>query len=181
MRGRRVTSTRIDAARNREHLLTVARAAFAADGLELPVREIARRAQVGVATVYRHFPSRQDLLAAVLTEQVVRCGAQMRAALADPDPRRALRTTVEHFADRQVQDRGLNEALFGPGSMFAAERKEHSAAFALLISRARDAGVLRAGVTVEDARVALMAITSFRAQPAAIGRLTAMLLSAILA
>lgn len=66
--------------------MAVARAAFAADGLDLPVHEIARRAGLGVATVYRHFPSRQDLVTAVLAEQVTACRARMRAALEDPDP-----------------------------------------------------------------------------------------------
>jgi AcrR family transcriptional regulator len=58
---------RTDAEHNRRHIVGVARTAFAANGLDLPVREIARRAGMGVATVYRHFPSRQDLVSAVLT------------------------------------------------------------------------------------------------------------------
>ncbi|WP_432923929.1 TetR/AcrR family transcriptional regulator [Microbispora sp. CA-135349] len=81
--------------------------------LDLPVHEIARRAGLGVATVYRHFPSRQDLVGAVLSEQVAVCRAQMRAALDDPGPWRALRGTVHRFAEHQVRHRGLNEALLG--------------------------------------------------------------------
>src|SRR4051795_4445284 len=100
--------------------MEIARTAFAADGLDLPVREIARRAGMGVATVYRHFPSRQDLLSAVLAEQVTRCGEEMWAALADPDSRRALRGAIVRFGERQVCDRGLNEALLGSHAAGAA-------------------------------------------------------------
>jgi AcrR family transcriptional regulator len=144
----------------------VARAAFAADGLDLPVREIARRAGMGVATVYRHFPSRQDLISAVLADQVARCDEEMRAALADPDSRRALRGTIVRFGERQVSDRGLNEALLGShaaGAAFADQRRTHAEAFARLVERARDDGALRDQVSVEDARLALMAIASLPA------------------
>jgi AcrR family transcriptional regulator len=186
------TSTRkprTDAEDNRRHIMAAARAAFAADGMDLPVREVARRAGMGIATVYRHFRSRDDLLRAVLTEQVRQCGEEMTAALADPDSRRALRHTLLRFGERQVHDRGLNEVLLGShaaGTAFAAQRREHADAFAELVRRARQDGALRAGVTVEDARVALMAITSFRALPAeqaaaAIRRLTDLLLTAVLA
>jgi AcrR family transcriptional regulator len=163
------------------HIMAVARSAFAADGVDLPVREIARRAGMGVATVYRHFPSRQELLLAVLAEQVARCAGEMRAALTDPDPRRALRGVIVRFGERQVHDRGLNEALLSPDSPFAAQRQTHADAFAELVRRAR----LREGVSVEDARVALTAIASFRSLPAeraavAIRRLTALLLTGVL-
>jgi AcrR family transcriptional regulator len=179
---------RTDAEDNRRHLLEVARTAFAADGLEVPVREIARRAGMGVATVYRHFPSRQDLLSAVLTEHVARCGEEMRAALADPDSSRALRDTILRFGERQAHDRGLNEALLGShaaGAEFAEQRRAHTEGFARLVERARADGALRERVTVEDARIALMAITSFRAlpaerAPAVIGRLTDLLLAGVL-
>ena len=65
---------RTDAATNRRHIVTVARAAFADEGLDLPMREIARRAGLGVATVYRHFPTRADLVTAALTERWPRAG-----------------------------------------------------------------------------------------------------------
>jgi AcrR family transcriptional regulator len=179
---------RTDAEDNRRHLLEVARTAFAAEGLDVPVREIARRAGMGVATVYRHFPSRQDLLSEVLTEHVARCGEEMQAALADPDSSRALRNTILRFGERQLHDRGLNEALLGShaaGAAFAEQRRAHAEAFARLVERARADGAVRARVSVEDARIALKAITSFRAlpverAPAAITRLTDLLLAGVL-
>ena len=171
---------RVDAADNRMHILAVARSAFAADGVELPVREVARRAGLGVATVYRHFPSRQELLTAVLTEHVAGCAAEMRAALADPDPRGALRRLIVRFGERQVQDRGINEALLSPDAPFAAQRRAHADAFAELVRRAG----LRDGVDIDDARVALTAIASFRSLPpdrasVAIQRLTSLLLTSL--
>jgi AcrR family transcriptional regulator len=178
----------MDAEQNRARILAGARAAFASDGLDLPMRDLARRLDLGVATIYRHFPSRQDLVSAVLVEEVVRCGQEMRAALADPDPSRALRGTIVRFGQRQVDDRGLNEALLGShsaGAAFAEQRREHAEGFASLVERARADGGLREGVSVEAARVALMAITSFRVLPterasAAVDTLTAVLLAGLM-
>ena len=178
---------RRDAETNRQHIVAIARDAFAADGLELPMREIARRAELGVATLYRHFPARPDLIAAVLCEQVAVCGAEMQAALADPDPWRALSGTIHRFAERQVRDRGLNEALLGShtaGLAFAEQRHAHAKGLEQLVERAHRAEVLRPGVTVEDVRVGLLAIASFRTLPpekanAAIRRLAALLLAGL--
>lgn len=180
-RGRVTRKPRADAADNRMHLLAVARSAFAADGVELPVREIARRAGMGVATVYRHFPARQELLSAVLTEHVARCEAEMQAALADPDPRSALRRLIIRFGERQVHDRGINDALLSPDSPFAPQRRAHADAFAELVRRAS----LRDGVDIDDARIALTAIASFRSLPpdratVAIRRLTGLLITALI-
>jgi AcrR family transcriptional regulator len=180
---------RTDAERNQQHIVAVARAAFAADGLELSVREIARRAGLGIATVYRHFPSRPDLVGAVLAEQVAVCGAEMRAALDDPDPWRALSGTMHRFAERQVQDRGLNEVLLGSdvaGRAFTEQRRAHARALDKLVERARSAGVIRPDVSVEDVRVGLVAIASFRSLPpktatAAVRRLTNLLLAGLAA
>jgi AcrR family transcriptional regulator len=146
----------------------IARDAFAAQGLDLPMREIARRAGMGVATVYRHFPARQELIWAVLAEQVRCCEEEMAAALADPDSRRALRRVILRFGERQVHDRGLNEAILGShaaGAAFAGQRRAHAEAFAQLVERARADGVLRAQISVQDARIALMAIASLPALP----------------
>ncbi|GIH60694.1 TetR/AcrR family transcriptional regulator [Microbispora siamensis] len=157
---------RTDAEHNRRHIVAVARAAFAADGLDLPVHEIARRAGLGVATVYRHFPSRQDLVGAVLAEQVTVCREQMRAALDDPDPWRALHGTVHRFAEHQVRHRGLNAALLGShpaGAAFAGQRRAQARGLERLVERARSAGGVRPELTVEDVRIGLRAIASFRA------------------
>jgi AcrR family transcriptional regulator len=167
--GTRLTrKPRTDAEHNRRHIIAVARTAFAADGLDLPMREIARRADLGVATVYRHFPARPELISAVLTEQVAACQAQMQAALDDPDPWHALCVLIHQFSERQVGNRGLNEALLGShtaGLAFAGQRRAHARALEQLVGRAQSAGAIRSDVSVEDVRVGLSAITSLRAQP----------------
>lgn len=177
--------SRADAARNRQHIVAVARAAFADEGLDLPMREIARRACVGVATLYRHFPARADLITAALSEHVAACRADMRAALDDPDAWRALSGTIRRFAERQVRERGLNQALFGAHAAtaaFAEDRRAQAAGLAQLVERARDAGAVRGDVTVEDVRVGLAAIASFRAhQPELAAASTRRLVSLLLA
>jgi AcrR family transcriptional regulator len=177
--------TRSDAEDNRRHVVDVARAAFAADGLDLPMREIARRAGFGVATVYRHFPSRQDLVSAALAAQATRCGEDVRAALADPDSRRALSGLVRRFGERQVSDRGLDNALLGAHPAFDDQRRAHADAFARLVRRAKDDGAVRETVTVRDVRLALTAIAALRTLPAdrvatAVRKLTDLLLTGVL-
>ncbi|MEU8288770.1 helix-turn-helix domain-containing protein [Micromonospora sp. NPDC048905] len=149
--------------------MAAAREAFASAGLEVPMREVARRAGVGVATLYRHFPTRTELVAAVLAERVDDCGVRMRRALDDPDPWRALSGVVREFAERQIHDRELNEVLLGPGELGAAfqrERREHAQALNVLVVRARAAGVLRDGVGADEVRAGLLAIASLRRLPA---------------
>jgi len=175
---------RRDAELNRRRIVATARAAFAADGLDLPMREIARRAGLGIATVHRHFPARSDLVAAALAEHVAQCRADMRAALAEPDPWRALSGAVRGFAEHRVQDRGLNEALFGAhpaAAAFADDRWAQARALEELVARARRTGAVRPDVTVEDVRVCLAAIASYRSAHSATGlrRLVDLLLTGL--
>jgi AcrR family transcriptional regulator len=161
---------RVDAERNRQRIVEAARAAFAADGLEVPIRDIARRADVAPATIYRHFATRAVLVHIVLIDHVTACSAELQLALDDPDPGRALRTTIENFARRQVHDRGINEALLssaGARGPFAAERRAHARAFAQLVDRARASGDIRSELSVDDVRAGLIAIASLGALPAA--------------
>ncbi|MFD6285295.1 TetR/AcrR family transcriptional regulator [Streptomyces sp. NPDC060205] len=162
----------------------VARASFASEGLDLPMREIARRVGLGIATVHRHFPSRADLVTAALTEHVAACRADMRAALDDPEPWRALSGVVRRFAEHRLRDRGLNEALFGShpaAAAFAADRREQSRALRRLVDRARAAGVVRDDIGVDDVRICLAAIASYRlTRPAAgLHRLVDLLLTGL--
>lgn len=156
---------RADAAGNHEHIVATARAAFAAEGVDLPLREVARRAGLGIATLYRHFPTRTDLLHAALAGHVASCRADMRAALADPDAWTALSGAVRRFAEHQIRAPGLNEALLGShaaGDTFREDRQAHAASLEQLVARAQQQGVLRQGTTVTDVRVVLMALASLR-------------------
>jgi AcrR family transcriptional regulator len=182
-----VRRTRSDAELSEQRILAAARRGFAQEGLDLPVREIARRAGVGPATVYRHFPSRSDLLHAVLAAHVAACQADLRAVQDDPDPWRALSSVVRSFAGHQLTDGRLNEVLLGShpaAQAFTDERRAHARALERIVTRAREAGVLRVGVDVRDVRAGLLAISSLGVLPAAtapdtIARLAELLLAGL--
>ncbi|MEU0964221.1 TetR/AcrR family transcriptional regulator [Streptomyces sp. NPDC005917] len=103
---------RADARRNEMTLLEAAAAAFVASGVEAPVRDIAARAGVGTATIYRHFPTRADLIIAVYRHQVEACAEAGPALLATaPSPYDALRQWIDLFVDFLVTKHGLAAAL----------------------------------------------------------------------
>ncbi|MDX3074004.1 TetR/AcrR family transcriptional regulator [Streptomyces sp. NPDC088354] len=156
---------RADAADNHDHIIATAREAFAVEGVDLPMREIARRAGLGIATLYRHFPTRTDLISAALAGHVAACRADMQAAQKEPDAWTALSGAIRQFAEHQIRAPGLNEALLGShtaGDAFRADRQAHAAALEQLVARAHQQHVLRRGTTVADVRVVLMALSSLR-------------------
>jgi AcrR family transcriptional regulator len=103
---------RADARRNERALLDAAAAAFIAAGVDVPVRDIAGRAGVGVATIYRHFPTRADLIVAVYRHQVEACAAAGPALLASSStPHAALARWINLFVDFLVTKHGLAGAL----------------------------------------------------------------------
>jgi AcrR family transcriptional regulator len=103
---------RADARRNEETLLEAAAAAFIASGVDAPVRDIAAKAGVGVGTIYRHFPTRADLIVAVYRHQVEACVEAGPALLANSDsPHTALARWIDLFVDFLVTKHGLAEAL----------------------------------------------------------------------
>ena len=110
--GHATRSKRKDARRNKETLLDAAAAVFVASGVEAPVRDIAARAGVGLGTIYRHFPTRADLVIAVYRHQVEACAEAGPALLATaPTPHAALRQWVDLFVDFLVTKHGLAAAL----------------------------------------------------------------------
>jgi AcrR family transcriptional regulator len=103
---------RADARRNEATLLEAAAAAFVASGVEVPVRDIAARAGVGIGTIYRHFPTRADLIVAVYRHQVEACAEAGPALLASASsPHAALAQWINLFVDFLVTKHGLAEAL----------------------------------------------------------------------
>jgi AcrR family transcriptional regulator len=103
---------RADAQRNEQALLAAAAAVFVASGVDAPIREIAARAGVGIGTIYRHFPTRSDLIVAVFRHQVEACAEAGPALLAsEPSPLAALRRWVDLFVDFLVTKHGLASAL----------------------------------------------------------------------
>ncbi|WP_127354095.1 TetR/AcrR family transcriptional regulator [Actinacidiphila soli] len=110
---------RADARRNEATLLEAAAAAFIASGVDAPVRDIAAKAGVGVGTIYRHFPTRADLIVAVYRHQVEACVEAGPALLANSDsPHTALARWINLFVDFLVTKHGLAEALQSDDATF---------------------------------------------------------------
>ncbi|WP_246430468.1 TetR/AcrR family transcriptional regulator [Streptomyces rectiverticillatus] len=145
---------RADARRNYERLLTEARTAFTEHGTEASLEDIARRAGVGIGTLYRHFPNRTALMSAVFQGEVDGLLARSRELLASPEPCRALLDWLRACVAHASTYRGLSRALL------AAQADEASAmsrcslplreAGSVLLARAQAAGAVRAGVDIVD-------------------------------
>ncbi|MEU8775476.1 TetR/AcrR family transcriptional regulator [Streptomyces sp. NPDC048606] len=112
---------RADAQRNRETVLAAAAEEFVSSGVDAPIRRIAARAGVGMATIYRHFPTRADLVTAVYRHQIEACAEAGPNLLAQaPSPLEALRLWVDLFVDFLVTKHGLADALRSDDDRFAA-------------------------------------------------------------
>ncbi len=144
---------RADAARNRARVLAAARAALAGGDTALPLNEIARRAGVGVGTVYRHFPNRQALLEAVVDEQFDRLLEQARSAEADPDPGAGLARIVRAAVLMEIGDAGFAEVFAAPDDAdagTAAKKAELAATCERVLARACATGAVRPDLTPAD-------------------------------
>ena len=151
---------RADAARNRDVIVAVARDVFAEHGLEAPLEAIAARAGVGIATLYRRFPSREKLVAAALMEKVTEYAEAARQALAASDPWDGFAGFVERICELQAGDRGLSDLL--SMTLSADERVEELRRTAndlliTVIDRAKAAGALREDFVGEDLVLLLIA------------------------
>lgn len=153
-------SLRSDARDNRLRILQAARAVFGEEGLGAPVRAVARRAEVGPATLYRHFPTKHELTAAAFAEQRRECRAIVHGAGADPDPWRGFRRLVEQTCELHAHSRGFADAFIASrpeGAEFTADREHALRAVTTLARRAQRAGQLRSGFVVDDLVLMLMA------------------------
>jgi AcrR family transcriptional regulator len=162
---------RSDARDNRKLILDAARALFAAEGLDIPMREVARRAGVGPATLYRHFPTKQALVADAFAEQMRACHSIVDEGLADPDPWHGFCLVIEEICALHARDRGFTTAFMSayPSALdFAADREYALRSVARLARRAKDAGRLRPDFVLDDLILMLMANGGIRAStPAA--------------
>jgi AcrR family transcriptional regulator len=151
---------RVDAERNRAAIVAAAQQVFTEQGLEAPLEEIARHAGVGIATLYRRFPAREQLVAAALVEKVSQYAEAAEQALAVPDPWEGFTGLVERVCDLQACDRGLSDLL--SMALPADERVEQLRKLANdqaveLVERARAAGQLREDIVGEDLLLLLIA------------------------
>jgi AcrR family transcriptional regulator len=144
---------RADAERNRILILDAAAAIFAERGLDAGVAEIAARAGVGSATLFRRFPTKQDLIVAVVEARILEMGDELQAALRAEDPWAGLVAAMEAIARVQARDRGLFEAIGGTVSAdehLHARHGELLAVLAAIAERAKAAGSLREDVAATD-------------------------------
>ncbi|WP_232836473.1 TetR/AcrR family transcriptional regulator [Lentzea terrae] len=175
---------RADARENRARVLAVARELFAERGLDVPMAAIARRAGVGVATLYRRFPTKESLVLEAFTEQFAVCQAVIEEALTDPDPWRGFRTVLEKVCLLQATDRGFTAAFVASFPDMHSEVRERTwHGFAALVQRAKDSGQLRADFSPHDLTLVLLANSGLAGVPvevavAASQRLVAYLLEA---
>jgi AcrR family transcriptional regulator len=155
-----VRPLRADAARNRARVLEVAYETFAAEGLSVPIDEIARRAGVGAGTVYRHFPTKEALFAAVIDDRVRAMVDNGRSLLESVGPAEALFAFMRDMVAMSATDHGLVEALAGYGIDLDSAAPGAEAAFLELIGEllaaAQSAGTARRDVGVPEVKALLV-------------------------
>jgi AcrR family transcriptional regulator len=144
---------RSDASRNRERLVSSARELFAARGADVTVEEVTRHAGVGMGTLYRHFPTKDELVDAVLEDAFGEWVDAARRALDDPDPWNGFRAYLEHALSLHAANRALKDAVAGRDA--ARPRAEAMRArirplLRQLVTRAQEQGALRADFAIED-------------------------------
>ncbi|MFC9530253.1 TetR/AcrR family transcriptional regulator [Streptomyces sp. NPDC056975] len=175
---------RADARRNRERVLAAARVVFAEHGIDAPMATVARRAGVGVATLYRHFPTRDALVRGAFAQQMDTCVRALTEALAAPDPWQGFQQLIETVCALQREERGFPAAFV---AAFPESTPEHAQArqraerdFSTLVRRAQASGALRADFHPSDLAVVLLAhcglVTALPGDGAASRRLVAYLL-----
>jgi AcrR family transcriptional regulator len=151
---------RADAARNREAIVGAARAVFGEQGLDAPLDEIAKRAGTGNATLYRRFPTRSDLVAAVFAERMAAHVEAVEASVVEDDPWNGFASYIRAVAAMQARDRGIADLVHMDLSSAPEIEQLRARAYdgvVHLIGRAQQAGVLRADFTDQDVVLLLMA------------------------
>jgi AcrR family transcriptional regulator len=145
---------RADARRNRERVLTAAREVFAEQGREAQMDDVARRAAVGVGTVYRHFPTKEALVDAIAVEAFERLLAIAKEqAQRDDNAWDALVTTLWAGAEILAGDRALSaimSEMYGPVTVNPDLQRQMSETTSVLVERAQAAGALRPDVILDD-------------------------------
>ncbi|GAA1140544.1 TetR family transcriptional regulator [Kribbella jejuensis] len=160
---------RADATRNREQLLGVATRLFAAADHEPSMRAIANEAGVGIATLYRHFPTRESLVDAVYRDQVSRLTAGAGELLAQLDPAAALRRWMDLFGEWIATKNGMLDTLLAmieAGEIAHADtRTELLGAIDSILEAGRTTGGIRADVTADDIAAGLIGIFTVAGSP----------------
>jgi AcrR family transcriptional regulator len=156
-------SLRADAARNRVRILAAAAEVFAERGLDASTAEIAKRAGVGEATLYRRFPTKDDLIVAILLEQMDEVLAIADDCLREPDPWRGVERFVHAMVERMIENRGQMESMKSrcmARPELDAPRRQSLEAVGRIVARAQQAGVMRPDLTGQDLVLLMTAAAS---------------------
>jgi AcrR family transcriptional regulator len=177
---------RADARRNYERVLAAAAEVFGELGVTAPLDEVARRAGVGNATMYRHFPARRELVIAVYASEVDALGELGRSLAAGPSPADALFRWLRAFAAHVATKRDLPLSIpeDDAGERSALYRQWHAAMAATataLLDRAQQAGAIRADLAVADLLASVSGIAHAAADPDQIDRLLAIIRTGVTA
>jgi AcrR family transcriptional regulator len=151
---------RADAMRNRGRIIDAARQVFAEQGLDASMNEVARRAGVGIATLFRRFATREELIAATFADRMSEYVTAIETALEHPDPWQGFCDYVRQVCAMQAGDLGFTDVLtqtFPTAKKLEADRDRAFHRFTALIDRAKAAGGLRADFVAEDLPMLLMA------------------------
>jgi AcrR family transcriptional regulator len=151
---------RQDAARNRDQIVDTARRAFATEGLDVAMDTIAKEAGVGAATLYRRFPSRDELVEACMADRMEAYLVAVRGALASLDPWQGFVSYLTTACAMQADDRGVNDLLtrsFPSSRRLEGPRRQAYEGVRELMGRAQEQGTLRGDVTVDDVSLLLLA------------------------
>jgi len=177
---------RPDAQRSLDALLGAAKAVFATSGVDAPVREIAEAAGVGIGTVYRHFPQRSDLVAAVFRREIDACAAAASELAAEYPPFEALEKWIERFVGFIATKRGLAAALHAGGVAYeglpAHRNQRLIPALRGLLDTAAAAGEVRRGIDASDLLSAVGSLympVRDQAAAEAAGRMVALLIDGL--
>ena len=159
-----MTELRADARRNREELLEVARQVIREQGVDASLRDVARRAGVGIATLYRHFPTRDDLIAAIIGDGVRRLNGRAAELSEAKPPGEALQEWLADIASRIGPYHGLpaamDDAVTTDGSSLGALCADLMDAGDSMLTRAQADGVIRPDVRWTDVFTAVAAISA---------------------
>ncbi|NBB15984.1 TetR family transcriptional regulator [Caulobacter sp. SLTY] len=157
---------RIDGQRNRERLLEAAKAGFAETGPDVSLEEIARRADLGIGSLYRHFPTRDALVGAVYRREVEALAATVDGLLIAHPPGEALRRWLHLLVDYVAAKKLIVAALSGPtDELYAGSGQLITASLDRLVAAARTAGDVRPGIEASDLKRLMSGFFAGAAEP----------------
>jgi AcrR family transcriptional regulator len=184
-RGGEARRLRADAQRSHDALLRAAKEVFATSGVDAPVREIAEKSGLGLGTLYRHFPQRADLIAAVFKSEIDACADAARVLSGEREPFEALASWMQRYATFVAAKRGLAKALHSGNPAFdnlpGYFDQRLRPALRTLLKAAADAGEIRTDVEADEllGAVASLCMSSHNVEPGRAGRMVHLLVDGL--